>query len=155
MVVSYVCPEHGVQQKCACCEAARRVEAVEPTVKRVPVDFNYEAVNPGFLKRLAMIGSYAAEKYGSWDQYTAARLTGEKSCINHAYEHLRKYVEGEPYDHFDGHVTWHLVAVAYNCMMEMWYCLKFGHVPHPLTVTQTAGEAAKEAADRVNAADSF
>lgn len=100
--------------------------------KRVPVDFNYEAVNPDFLKRLAMIGSYAAEKYGSWHQYTRARLVGEKSPINHAYEHIRCYVAGEPYDKFDGDPKWHLVAAAYNLMMSYFYDQKFGRIEHPL-----------------------
>lgn len=103
-------------------------------VKRVPVDFNYEAVNPTFLKMLARIGSYAAEKYGSWEQYTRARLVGEKSPINHAYEHIRCYVVGEPYDKFDGDPKWHLAAAAYNLMMEFFYASKFGCVDHPLVI---------------------
>lgn len=108
--------------------------------KRVPVDFNYEAVNPGFLKMLAMIGSYAAEKYGSWEQYTRARLTGEKSCVNHIYEHLRCYVVGEPYDKFDGDPKWHLAAVAYNAMMLLFYDEKFGRVDHPLVIRKANGK---------------
>ena len=101
-------------------------------VKRVPVEFRYDAINPTFLKWMARIGHYASEKYGSWEQYREARLTGEKSPVNHIYEHLRSYAEGEPYDHFDSDVRWHLVAVAYNAMMEFFYCTRFGHVPHPL-----------------------
>ena len=52
-------------------------------VKRVPVAYRYDALNPAFLKMLAEIGHYAAEKYGSWEQYSKARLTGEKGPINH------------------------------------------------------------------------
>jgi hypothetical protein len=102
--------------------------------KRVPVDFIYEALNPTFLKWMAKIGTYAGEKYGSWHQYKDARLAGDKSPINHIYEHLRQFVMGEPYDHFDGDVRWHLVAIAYNAMMSFYYVTKFGFVPHPLTV---------------------
>jgi hypothetical protein len=113
-------------------------------VKRVPVDFRYDAINPDFLKRLARIGHYAAEKYGSWEQYTPARLTGEKSCINHVYEHLRQYQLGEPHDKF-GDVRMHLVAAAYNLMMEHFYCSKFGHVKHPLHVEEKVdGEKASK-----------
>lgn len=100
--------------------------------RRVPVDFRYDALNPTFLKWLARIGSYAAEKYGAWEQYREARLTGEKSPVNHIYEHLRSFQMGEPYDHFDGDVRWHLVAVAYNAMMEFYYVTRFGFVKHPL-----------------------
>ena len=104
----------------------------DPTHKRVPVDFRYDALNPQFIKMLAEIGSYAATKYGSWEQYAAGRLVGEKSPVNHIYEHLRQYQMGEPYDHFEGHVGRHLAAIAYNAMMEWHYLMTFGHVPHPL-----------------------
>jgi hypothetical protein len=100
--------------------------------KRVAVDYRYDAINPDFLKWLARIGGYAAEKYGSWEQYRDARLTGEKSPVNHIYEHLRSFVTGEAYDHFDGDVRWHLVAVAYNAMMEFYYVTRYGAVRHPL-----------------------
>lgn len=100
--------------------------------KRVPVDFRYDAINPTFLKWMALIGSYADKKYGHWSQYTGARLTGDKSPINHIYEHLRQYAMGEPYDHFDGDLRWHLVAVAYNAMMEFFYHSRWGHMGHPL-----------------------
>jgi hypothetical protein len=99
---------------------------------RHPVEFDYGGLNLVFLKKLAMIPVYASKKYGSWSQYTAARLEGEKSPLNHIYEHLRQYQMGEAYDHFDKHPTWHLVAVAYNAMMEFFYHMKFGFKAHPL-----------------------
>ena len=113
-----------------CRSTARTVSDNAP--KRVPVDFRYDAVNPHFLKALAKIGAYAAEKYGSWEQYKNARLKGEKSPINHVYEHIRQYVCGEAYDHFDGDPRWHLAAAAYNLMMEFHYHYAFGHDLHPL-----------------------
>ena len=108
----------------------------ESKVKRVPVDFRYDAINPMFLKMLARIGGYAAEKYGSFEQYTDARLEGEKSPLNHAYEHIRQYVCKEPYDHFDGDHRWHLAAACYNLMMAYYYDSKMGHETHPLVVDE-------------------
>jgi len=105
--------------------------ATSPKVKRVPVNFRYDCLNPTFIKMLAKIGHYAAEKYGSWEQYANARLIGEKSCVNHIYEHLRQYVEGEPHDKF-GDTRWHLAAIAYNAMMAFLYDSKFGREEHPL-----------------------
>jgi hypothetical protein len=101
-------------------------------VKRVPVDFDYSALNWDFIKLMAQIPPYASEKYGSWSQYTAARLEGEKSPENHMIEHLRSYMLGEPYDKFDKDIGRHLAAVAYNAMMEWFYYKKFGHKTHPL-----------------------
>jgi len=99
--------------------------------KRVPVAFRYDAVIPGFLKQMAEVGHYAANKYGAWEQYLDGRLVGEKSPINHIYEHLRQYVEGEPYDHFEGDRRRHLVAVAYNALMEWAYYSLYGPTEHP------------------------
>ena len=106
----------------------------QPTVKRVPVDHDYTALNWDFIKAMAWIPLYAAEKYGSWQQYRDARLRGEKSPINHAIEHLRMYIAGEPYDKRDGHVRYHLAAAGYNIMMEWYYLARFGHEAHPLVV---------------------
>jgi dATP/dGTP diphosphohydrolase len=110
--------------------------AMRNDVKRVPVDYRYDAINPNFLKWMAKIGAYAAEKYGSWEQYTNARLCGEKSPVNHIYEHLRQFRAGEAYDHFDGDVRWHLAAIAYNACMEFFYVSKWGHEKSPLTIDE-------------------
>lgn len=90
-------------------------------VRREPVDYDYNALDPETLHRLAQIAGHAIDKYGSWQQYRAARLTGEKSPINHVYEHIGNYRARVPYDRFGGHHTWHLVAAMYNLMMELWY----------------------------------
>jgi hypothetical protein len=105
-------------------------------VKRVPVDFDFSSLSPDFLRGLAKIAVFAAEKYGSALQYTNARLEGEKSPANHAISHILHYLNGDPYDRWDGDVRWHLVAAAYNCGMEYWYCAKWGHVRHLLTVDE-------------------
>ena len=113
----------------------RKSKAVAtPDVKRVPVDFNYTGLNWDFIHAMAQIPPYADEKYTSWSQYTHARLEGEKSPANHIIAHLRSYMHGVPYDKFDGDVGRHLVAIAYNAMMEWYYLKKFGHKVHPLAM---------------------
>ncbi len=84
---------------------------------RVPVFFNYTGLNWDFLKQMAEIVPYADKKYKSFAQYTKSRMTGDASPENHIAEHLRQYMTGEPYDHFDEDVGRHLVAIAYNRMM--------------------------------------
>jgi hypothetical protein len=111
-------------------------------VKRLPVDFNYEALNPTFLKWMAKIPILATEKYGSWHQYMRGRLVDTNSPINHIIEHVREYREGAPYDAFDGDVRWHLVAVAYNAMMEFFYCSKWVAPKNPFDLAHEE-EAAK------------
>ena len=107
--------------------------ADDPTkVTRVKVNFNYTGLNWDFLKLMAEIVPYADEKYTSFAQYTHERLEGEKSPENHMAEHLRQYMMDEPYDHFDGDRGRHLVAIAYNAMMEWYYLKKFGPKTHPL-----------------------
>lgn len=91
---------------------------------RVPVDYDYNGLEPEFLHMMAQITAYADKKYaiyGGWTNYKKARLEGEKSPINHIYAHLGNYREKVPYDHFNGNHIWHLVAIAYNAMMEFWY----------------------------------
>ena len=102
---------------------------------RMPVDFRYDALNPEFEKMLAMIASYADGKYGDCHLYAKLpdRLRGEKSPVNHMREHLRQYMAGELYDHFDGDRAWHLAAIAYNAMMELFFLRKFGFELHTLT----------------------
>jgi hypothetical protein len=113
-------------------EGGHMSESKEGSVQRVPVDFRYDAINPAFLHMLAKIAHYAAEKYGSWEQYTNARLTGEKSPINHIYEHLRQYQISEEHDRF-GDPEWHLAVIAYNAMMEFYYARRWGVEEHPTT----------------------
>ena len=109
-----------------------------PEVKRDLVQFDYTALNWDFIRRMARIPLHAAEKYGSWSQYTDARLVGEKSPANHAIDHVRMYLMGEKYDRWDGDPRWHLVAAGYNCMMEFFYATKWGLLEHPLLVEEKA-----------------
>ena len=91
-----------------------------PKAKRQQVDFQYHRLNWNFLRLMAQIADYAANKYGSVEQYADSRLIGEKSPLNHIPEHLRQYMAREPHDKF-GDIKFHLAAVAYNAMMEYWY----------------------------------
>lgn len=94
--------------------------------------YRYDALNWDFIKMMAEIAEYAGEKYGAPEQYTISRLEGNQSPINHIAEHLRQYTCGDPYDHFDSDVRYHLAAIAYNAMMEFWYCTVHGHKLNPL-----------------------
>jgi len=102
------------------------------SVVRHPVKYRYEALNWDFVRLMAEIAHYAGEKYGVPEQYTGERLVGDRSPINHIYEHMRQFQVGELYDHFDGDPAYHLAAVAYNAMMEFWYLRVHGHLLNPL-----------------------
>jgi hypothetical protein len=82
---------------------------------------------------LAEIGSYADGKYGAWNQYLGARLTGNAAPVNHIYEHLRSYQMLERYDHFEGDPRRHLAAIAYNALMEFVAYTKWGPAPSEFT----------------------
>jgi hypothetical protein len=99
---------------------------------RVPVKFNYTGLNFDFIQQMAEIVPYADAKYETFAQYTRSRMTGEASPINHLVEHARQYMMDEPYDHFDGDRGRHLVAIAYNAMIEWFYLKRFGPERHPL-----------------------
>jgi hypothetical protein len=104
-------------------------------VKRAPVDFRYDAINWDFVKMMARLAAYADGKYGTWDNYFEPRLTGEKSPINHIYEHLRQYTTGELHDHFTDR-AYHMAAIAYNAMMEVYYLQRYGFKPSPFNPTE-------------------
>lgn len=108
----------------------------DPLARRDPVDFDYACINPTFLYWMAKIGPYAAKKYGTWQNYIDSRLIGEKSPINHIEGHIKKFKMGEEYDHFDKDIRWHLVAIAYNAMIEFYYVSRWGHLKHPLTIDE-------------------
>ena len=81
----------------------------------------YDALNPDFLEALALLAGHAKEKYGSWEQYQDGRLKGNHSPITHIQAHHIQYRQAKPYDRFDKSKKWHLVAIAYNAMMEFFY----------------------------------
>jgi hypothetical protein len=89
-------------------------------IRRLPVQYRWDGLNWEFLRLLADIAGYADVKYGAAEQYTLGRLVGNKSPINHIYEHLRMYIAREPHDRFGG-LKHQLAAIAYNAMMEYYY----------------------------------
>jgi hypothetical protein len=93
-------------------------------VKRQPISYLWSSLNWEFLRLLADIASYAEGKYGAAEQYTEGRLVGDKSPVNHMFEHLRAYIAREPHDRY-GTAEHQLAAIAYNAMMEYFY-LKHG-----------------------------
>ena len=106
--------------------------------KRDPVNFRYDGLNLDFLKMMAELAHYAGNKYGrenpdGLSNYRDARLDGEKGPINHIFEHLRQYQTGEPHDHFTDPI-YHLVAIAYNTMMEAYYVRRYGYIASPLNL---------------------
>ena len=101
--------------------------------KRHPVDFLYHLLNWNFIRDMARNAKYANDKYGSVEQYTDGDLTGEKSPMNHIQEHFRQYMCGEAHDKFAS-PAFHLVAIAYNAMMEYWYFHKRGRIRTPVNV---------------------
>jgi dATP/dGTP diphosphohydrolase len=96
---------------------------ISPVKKAVrdPIKERYDALLPEFLEAMALIGGHAVEKYKKWDNYMLSRLEGDQSPVNHIMKHLTEFRANRPYDKFDGSRRWHLVAIAYNAMMEFWY----------------------------------
>lgn len=88
--------------------------------KREPVNYLYQGLNWDFIAGMSKICIYATEKYGSFDQYMDGPLEGEKSPVNHAFQHLANYVKDVPHDKFGTRAD-QLLAVAYNAMMEWEY----------------------------------
>lgn len=91
------------------------------TAKREEIKECYDAILPDFMEMMALLGGHAKEKYGSWEQYQDSRLVGNSSPITHILAHITQYRKNKPYDRFDGTRKWHLIAVAYNAMMELHY----------------------------------
>jgi len=105
----------------------------KPVAKRVPVDYIYHQLNWDFIHGMAQIASYAAHKYGSVQQYADSRLAGEKSPVNHMLRHMGQYITGEKHDHFQT-MEAHLLAIAYNAMMEYYYFKQYGREDYKLNV---------------------
>lgn len=98
-----------------------------PTAARANVSYRYDILAPEFLHCMAMLAEYGAEKYGELN-WQLSRLEGGKSPINHMMKHIQEYRMNTKYDHFDGSIKWHLVAIAFNAMMEFWYEEKYNGI---------------------------
>lgn len=90
---------------------------------RDPVDVRYDVIYAEFLRVMAKIGAVGAEKYGDFNWHKS-RLTGANGPINHIHKHLVSYELREKYDHKEIGEDYkiHLAAIAFNAMMEYWYC---------------------------------
>jgi hypothetical protein len=93
---------------------------------RVSHPIRYDILDPEFLEALAKIADYGAKKYGDFN-WQKSHLSGDKSAVNHIYKHLKSFRLEEPYDHpeiaGDGKEM-HLVAIAFNAMMEFYWVMK-------------------------------
>lgn len=116
-------------------ELERQFNSVDKEARRHSVDFLYHLLNWDFIKDMARIAAYAHAKYGSVQQYTDSRLSGDKSPVNHMIEHIRMYQCEEKHDHF-GTVEMQLAAVAYNAMMEYYYYKVYGPEEYKLHVVE-------------------
>lgn len=75
---------------------------------------------------MAAIADYGAKVYGEFNWHKS-RLTGNKGPVNHIMKHLMQYQLSVDYDHPEIEVRagaerrMHLVAIAFNAMMEWYY----------------------------------
>lgn len=95
---------------------------VSQEAKRDPSGVRYDILDPNFLHALAMLASIGAKKYGDLN-WQKSKLKGDKSCVNHIHSHLGSYQMELAYDHLElgNNKKYHLIAIAFNAMMEFWY----------------------------------
>jgi hypothetical protein len=93
-----------------------------PAARRDLVAYRYDVLYWQFIHAMAQIGHFGAEKYGELN-YRQPGLQRDKSPINHIANHLRKFIENEPYDHPEvgNQRKYHLAAIAFNAMMQFWH----------------------------------
>jgi hypothetical protein len=95
---------------------------LKPEAIRDPVSVRFDILYPAFLRKMAEIGAFGAEKYGDLN-WQKSRLEGGKGPVNHLMKHTTSYLLKEKYDHpelgTDRKI--HLAAIAFNAMMEYWY----------------------------------
>lgn len=86
---------------------------------RQSVDYNYQQLDWDFVNAMARIGHYGGQKYGigSWK---VKALTGDADPINHAFEHIKAFIQNEGHDKFEDN-RMNLAAAAYNLMMAFFY----------------------------------
>ena len=92
--------------------------------KRKSVDYLFTCLDWNFIKDLAKLGHWSGirrkENMNLKPGYMENRYTGDKSPINHMINHTTEYICGN--EHPLGSPKWHLVAIAFNAMMEFfWY----------------------------------
>jgi len=93
--------------------------------KRKEVDYLFTCLDWNFIKALGQLGKSgqkSQEDEGNIPNYQKVRRTGDKSNINHLINHITSYICKEP--HPLGSRKWHLVAIAFNAMMEFFWVNK-------------------------------
>lgn len=101
---------------------AKKVESVTmPT--RVPVNYNFQSLYWSFIKHMAIVGKWGGDKRGESGignpTYMNAPYLGDKSPLNHMAHHMTEYILNKP--HTLGSTKWHLVAIAFNAMIEFFW----------------------------------
>ena len=96
--------------------------AEKQKAQRLDLGIRYDLLLPEFLRAMARIGQYGAEKYGE-PNYQKSRMTGKDGPPNHILAHLNRYMLREGYDHeaIGTDRKYHLAAIAFNAMMEWFY----------------------------------
>jgi len=93
-----------------------------PQAIRQPVPYRYDLLYWPFIYYMAVIADYGAKKYGALS-YQIPRLINDQSPTNHIAKHFSDYMNRSSFDHSElgSDPKWHLVSIAFNCMMEFWY----------------------------------
>lgn len=105
-------------------EKVESVEILKNKTKRLPVDYLYTCLDWSFIRAMAKVGHRSAtkrEENMAWiPGYMEKPHTGDKAPINHLVNHTTDYILRK--NHPMGCPKWHLVAIAWNAMMEFfWY----------------------------------
>jgi hypothetical protein len=77
----------------------------------------YDLIDPGFLRGLAEVLAYGAEKYGDRNWQKADEVAA-RDAANHAFEHLLKLVNGDTSED-------HVHHLACNVMFLSHYLTRF------------------------------
>lgn len=100
---------------------------VPEVAKREPVGYLFTSLDWNFIYAMAKLAKHGSDKYDtpgdSTPNYQKSILGRDKSPLNHLCRHLTSYMNKEEHDHF-GHMKWHLVAIAFNAMMEFFWASK-------------------------------
>lgn len=109
------------------CDPAKIWKAI-----RKDVNYRYDLLIPEFLAGMAEVAHIGAVEYGDHN-YKRSKLEGNRSPINHIYAHLNSYQRGIFHDKLQN-LEGHLLAIAFNAMMEYFYCTKTWHHNENATV---------------------
>lgn len=109
---------------------------VKGTAKRESVGYLFTVLDWNFIKALAQLAKHGSDKYDDPNDpvpnYQKGVLTRDKSPINHLCNHLTSYQLREPHDHL-GSPKWHLVAIAFNAMIEFFHFKELEFKHHKIT----------------------